>query len=475
MTYEYDAANQLIRAGDKTYTYDRNGNLASETTFEGTTLFTWDYENRLASITDITGKIVQFAYDPLGRQISRADPDGSVVYSTFLGDRLLVRGEKSLNGALVYDINSLGQQRIKVDATRSVLVTDRQGTLISVVNANTSPERYSALDAFGKNVGDGEIAQLNSHPSAFLSMSQTVRVIAIAGFGTALLISIGLLMVGRFGNNGLTRISLPTLVFGLFVSGAGMAFVLTSTAPAVTSTPVAIPSFGAAFGTSAEPTVPGLYLLNRRYYDSTTGRFISRDPLGFAAGDLNLYVYAGNNPATLSDYSGLAAQDPVLNTLHGLVDVGGVLVDFYNSQDRKDISEISTGVSVDLAVLAAGVVIFNAGPADTVAIPVAGKILEVSAGFGAVASVANSTGFIGSTAQVVGGYAGQAYANSQGNTAEAQQFSNVAQNASPLDYAPDAAAAVVGTLAGGGAGVAGQVTGAAVSGAITQGATIAGQ
>ena len=33
-----------------------------------------------------------------------------------------------------------------------------------------------------------------------------------------------------------------------------------------------------------------------RYYDPTTGRWISQDPLGFSAQDVNLYRYVGNQP-----------------------------------------------------------------------------------------------------------------------------------------------------------------------------------
>jgi RHS repeat-associated protein len=40
----------------------------------------------------------------------------------------------------------------------------------------------------------------------------------------------------------------------------------------------------------------GLYLMGLRWYDSTTGRFLTRDPIGFGGGDANLYRYVGNNP-----------------------------------------------------------------------------------------------------------------------------------------------------------------------------------
>lgn len=35
------------------------------------------------------------------------------------------------------------------------------------------------------------------------------------------------------------------------------------------------------------------------------GRFISEDPMGFDGGDVNLYVYAENNPVLLMDPNGL--------------------------------------------------------------------------------------------------------------------------------------------------------------------------
>lgn len=47
-----------------------------------------------------------------------------------------------------------------------------------------------------------------------------------------------------------------------------------------------------------------LYNYRARYYDPSTGRFISEDPLGFNAG-INFYTYVGNNPINFNDPSGL--------------------------------------------------------------------------------------------------------------------------------------------------------------------------
>ena len=54
-----------------------------------------------------------------------------------------------------------------------------------------------------------------------------------------------------------------------------------------------------------------------RYYDPTTGRWTSQDPIGFAAGDANLYRYAGNDPTNATDPNG---QKSVADQVKGLLD-----------------------------------------------------------------------------------------------------------------------------------------------------------
>ena len=49
----------------------------------------------------------------------------------------------------------------------------------------------------------------------------------------------------------------------------------------------------------------GLYHNRMRDYSATLGRFTSTDPIGFAAGDTNLYRYEANGPITSLDPSGL--------------------------------------------------------------------------------------------------------------------------------------------------------------------------
>ena len=61
------------------------------------------------------------------------------------------------------------------------------------------------------------------------------------------------------------------------------------------------------FGVMAEGN--GLYFMRARYYDPDVGRFINKDPIGYAGG-MNLYGYVGGNPVNWTDSWGLDPRDP---------------------------------------------------------------------------------------------------------------------------------------------------------------------
>lgn len=85
----------------------------------------------------------------------------------------------------------------------------------------------------------------------------------------------------------------------------------------------------------------GLLYMRARFYDPEIGRFISKDPIGFAGGDLNLYAYVGNNPSNFIDPMGLSAS------------LGGCLVKC--AADQFEITTIigSAGVGLGLPVIGA--------------------------------------------------------------------------------------------------------------------------
>jgi RHS repeat-associated protein len=61
--------------------------------------------------------------------------------------------------------------------------------------------------------------------------------------------------------------------------------------------------------TGREDDGSGLYYYRSRYYSTTTGQFLSRDPLGLASGSTNPYQYVLNQPTGLVDPMGTKPQD----------------------------------------------------------------------------------------------------------------------------------------------------------------------
>jgi RHS repeat-associated protein len=53
----------------------------------------------------------------------------------------------------------------------------------------------------------------------------------------------------------------------------------------------------------------GVYYFRNRYYSAQMGRFVSRDPLGFGAGDQNLMRFVGNGPMKRFDPFGFEGTD----------------------------------------------------------------------------------------------------------------------------------------------------------------------
>ena len=87
----------------------------------------------------------------------------------------------------------------------------------------------------------------------------------------------------------------------------------------------------------------GIYYYRARWYDPGSGRFISQDPIGFSAGDANLYRYVGNAPGDATDPEGLKVYwcgrvlDSILRGNHHFImvvpdnpkDFPGMLIDLF--------------------------------------------------------------------------------------------------------------------------------------------------
>ena len=78
-----------------------------------------------------------------------------------------------------------------------------------------------------------------------------------------------------------------------------------------------------------------------RWYDPQTGRWLSQDPIGFAAGDANLYRYVGNSPTNATDPSGLVDRRVIsLNELEQLKELFPMLQDETEEQYLKNMNVV---------------------------------------------------------------------------------------------------------------------------------------
>ncbi len=113
-TYEYNEKNELIRRHNlvrdevHTYAYDSRGNMTSN----GRSSFRWDNQNRLVQVIFPDGEGVRYAYDALGRRISKttfnAQGQGKhTTYDEYEDNTWKVERERNQDGAVVaytYDL-----------------------------------------------------------------------------------------------------------------------------------------------------------------------------------------------------------------------------------------------------------------------------------------------------------------------------------------------------------------------------------
>ena len=150
--YSVNTSNELTSTPSTTYTYDANGNTATEVNSSGTTSFAWDFENRLSSVT-LPGSsgTVSFAYDPFGRRIKKVSNAGTSIYA-YDGDNLVE--ETNSSGTVVARYS----QGLNIDeplamlrsSTTSYYEADGLGSITSLSSGAGALAQTYTFDSFGK-------------------------------------------------------------------------------------------------------------------------------------------------------------------------------------------------------------------------------------------------------------------------------------------------------------------------------------
>lgn len=266
VNYAYDLNGQIIHsigtnADDESYAYDANGNRISDGNVVGTNnqitsneefAYAYDGEGNLVAKTEIaSGKVTEYSYDHRNRLVFVRDrtstgvvlSESEYVYDS-LGRRIAVIG----NGHSTYTIHDTNNIWADYNADGEVQTGYLFGNRTDHLLARHRPSEGTSWYLAGKQGSVRDIVDAGG---------QLVAHIDYDAFGA----------IQNHSN-------------------------------------LAIGDRFAFTGREVDNAV-GLYYYRARHYDPQLGRFLSQDPLGFAANDTNLYRYVNNSPTNLTDPTGL--------------------------------------------------------------------------------------------------------------------------------------------------------------------------
>jgi RHS repeat-associated protein len=299
MTYTSAASAVLA---DYQYSYDGAGHVTSVTDHGNTTTYTYDKLGEVLSATRTAGPGETFQWDANGNQ---AGP-GVVIGP---GNRLLTDG--TFNYTYDNNGNLVAKTAIATDYV-TTFTYDFRNRLTDVVQKSAggiilSTSHYT-YDVFGRRIaetanGQGLVHVYNG-ANVWADYTASGAVLARYLFGNQIDMTLARYRPGdgiawyladQFGTVRDIVNSAGTLIDHIDYSTFGS--VLAETNPAA----------GDRFKFTGREldTATGLYYYRARYYDPGTQRFLSQDPLGLYAGDLNPYRYAGNNSISFRDPTGL--------------------------------------------------------------------------------------------------------------------------------------------------------------------------
>ena len=327
-----DSAGAVI--GDYSWDYDIAGRVSSFTAPEGTTAYTYDNTGQLISgvltAAGVTASEENFDYDSTGNRLSQTT-DGTTTSSLVSRNRLLSDGTHSYS----YDASG-NRTRKRETATGDYqdFTWDHRNRLTGVEFRSASgmlqqAVRYS-YDAFDQRVltevdadDDGSYETIEravwdrGEVSLVLDDAGSIQHRFLQGPGVDQVFADesatdGLLWYLTDNQNSVRDVvdSSGTLLNHLSYSTFGK---ITSE-----SDDSKTPYF--AYTGREFDEVTGLQYNRARYYDAETGRWLSNDPIGFAAGDANIQRYVGNSPTNATDPSGLI--DASYKTWHHLFPQG---------------------------------------------------------------------------------------------------------------------------------------------------------
>jgi len=152
-SYSNNSSNEMTASPGATYTYDANGNTLTKAADSAVTNYTWDFENRLTSVTlPNGGGTVSFKYDPFGRRIEKVSPSGTTIYA-YDGDNVVVE-EDAAGTAIGRFTQGLGVDEplaifVSHDLSTYFYQADGLGSVTSLSGSTGALANTYVYDSFG--------------------------------------------------------------------------------------------------------------------------------------------------------------------------------------------------------------------------------------------------------------------------------------------------------------------------------------
>jgi len=151
VAYQYDAGDQLIVAGNATFTYDKNGNMLSETQAGQTTLYSYNSQNELISVHGPQGDST-YTYDADGNRVSSVVNGKTTNYLVDVNSRLpevvaTLDASNTVISSFVYGNSQIISQ--DVNGVTSYYLTDMQQSVRALTNGSGQVTDTFNYEAFG--------------------------------------------------------------------------------------------------------------------------------------------------------------------------------------------------------------------------------------------------------------------------------------------------------------------------------------
>lgn len=283
------------------FAYDGVFNLTSvdstipSTSFGGTDSFTYDSKDRLTaqSSTRNYRYSESFAYDGAGNP------------TTFSGSARTYNSDnqRTGSGTFAYDANGNPTTYTGGIFGTATCAYDRENRLTAIGSSWTAGYRADGLRAW-KQVGSTKVYYLYDNGNPVMELDSSGNVIAVNGYGAD-----GLYARWWAWNNSATT-------YYMFDQQGNVAERYDGNGNLISS------NMNDAYGNEAYSTYgndpfgynakwgytydreTGMFLCQHRYYDPANGRWLTRDPIGYAGG-VNVYGYCGSAPIGKTDRAGL--------------------------------------------------------------------------------------------------------------------------------------------------------------------------